>query len=203
MKKFNTKLFCAILALVMVFGVVVGGTIAWLTDKTETITNTFTVGNVNIDLTEATKTNVLNGTDYQFKMVPGEDITKDPKVTVEGGSEACYLFVKPTESANLDTFITYTIGVCEDGENTWAGIDTDEDGNDDVYFIEVGASEDDQVFNVLEGNKVTVNGSVTQANMNDLTTNGNNPTLSFTAYAVQKVGFANAEAAWEEAAKLG
>ena len=82
-----------LVALVAVFGMAVGGTIAWLTDQTEPITNTFTVGNINIELKE---------TATEFKMVPGVTIVKDPKITVKSGSEACYLFVKVEKSANLD-----------------------------------------------------------------------------------------------------
>ena len=78
-----------ILALVLVFGAAVGGTIAYLTDTTDPVTNTFTVGNIDITLAE---------TKDDFKMVPGCDIAKDPKVTVTANSEDCWLFVKIDES---------------------------------------------------------------------------------------------------------
>ena len=45
------KTIALLLVLVMIFGISVGGTIAYLTDK-EAVTNTFTVGNVKIKLTE-------------------------------------------------------------------------------------------------------------------------------------------------------
>ncbi len=45
------KTLALLLVLVMIFGISVGGTIAYLTDK-ETVTNTFTVGDVKIKLTE-------------------------------------------------------------------------------------------------------------------------------------------------------
>ena len=60
-----------VLSLMMVLAVAaVGGTIAWLTDSTDAVTNTFTVGNINIDLTETKN--------LDLKMVPGNTITKDP-----------------------------------------------------------------------------------------------------------------------------
>ena len=71
----------ALLALVLVIGCVAGGTVAWLVAKTDPVVNTFTYGNINIALAETT------GEDY--KIIPGKDISKDPKVTVKGGSEAC------------------------------------------------------------------------------------------------------------------
>lgn len=174
------KSIALVLALVLVVGGVVGGTIAWLTDKTEEIKNTFTVGNIDITLAETT-------TDY--KMIPGETIAKDPKVTVVGGSEACWLFVKITESANLDDFITYA--PVED----WIALE----GNDGVYYREVAAAADDQEFAVLEGNEVTVNGDVTKAKMDAIEDGtATEPTLTFKAYAIQKAGFDTAADAWEE-----
>ena len=74
------KKLTTVLAIVLVVALSVAGTYAYLTDKTATIKNTFTVGNVNIDLTE--------GTGEFYKMVPGTTIEKNPKVTVEADSEA-------------------------------------------------------------------------------------------------------------------
>ena len=88
-------LLVGLMSLVAVISI--GGTIAWLTDKTDAVTNTFTTSDISIELAE-TKSN--------FKMVPGNTIDKDPKVTVKANSEACWLFVKIEESANLDDYIT-------------------------------------------------------------------------------------------------
>ena len=71
------KKLTTVLAIVLVVALSVAGTYAYLTAKTAQVVNTFTVGNVNIDLTEKT-------TDY--KMVPGTTINKDPKVTVKADS---------------------------------------------------------------------------------------------------------------------
>ena len=76
------RTIAAMLAVAMLFGCVVGGTVAWLTTKTEAVVNTFTVGDINITLTETPK---------DFKMVPGNTISKDPKVTVKDGSEASWI----------------------------------------------------------------------------------------------------------------
>ena len=78
-----------IVAIALVLCCVVGGSLAWLVDQTDPVKNTFTVGDINIDLTETT-------TDY--KMVPGNTIAKDPTVTVKADSEASWLFVKVTAS---------------------------------------------------------------------------------------------------------
>ena len=176
------KTLALLLALVLVFGAAVGGTIAYLTDTTGPVENTFTVGNINIDLAE-TATN--------FKMVPGCDIAKDPKVTVVANSEACWLFVRIDESTNLDDFISYTVA------SGW----TQGDGTNipaNVWCRSVTASTTDQTFSVLTGDKVTVKNTVTKTMMDALTDN-TRPTLTFTACAVQADGFSTAAAAYAQA----
>ena len=173
------KVLICVVAVVLVLCCAVGGTIAWLTATTATVVNTFTVGDINIELTETT-------TDY--KMVPGNIITKDPKVTVKAGSEACWLFVKVKESTNLSDFIGYAI------VDDWKPL-ADVAG---VYYREVGATAADQVFEVLAGSKVTVKETVTKEQMNALKEANNYPTLTFTAYAVQKDNIDDPATAWSK-----
>lgn len=153
----------------------VGVTVAWLTDTTQTITNTFTTSDITIELTETT------GTSY--KMVPGATITKNPVATVKAGSEACWLFVKLEKSANFDSFMEYEIA------EGWTALS----GVDGVYYRAVGTSPAviaaDQSYDVLLNDTVTVKSTVTKANMNALTST-TYPTLKVTAYAVQQEGFA-------------
>ena len=159
----------------------VAGTLAWLTDKTAPVVNTFTVGDINNTLTESDN--------LDLKMVPGKDISKDPKVTVKAGSEACWLFVKVVKSGNFDSFMTFEIA------NGWTEL-TEGSG---VYYRNVGdKSADgatDEPFPVISGNKVTVKNTVTKADLNGLT-EATYPTLTLTAYAVQKDGIADAATAW-------
>ena len=179
------KSLALLVALVLAIGCVIGGTLAWLTAKTDPVVNTFTYGDINITLEETT------GTSY--KIIPGVDIEKDPKVTVKGGSEACYLFVK-VEEENWPTFtesdgtrkVKYGIA---DG---WTAL-TGETG---VYYREVGAVTADTFFDVLAGNVVTVSKNLTKTEVSGITTQ---PKLTFTAYAVQKDGIADPGNAWTKA----
>ena len=95
------KKIALLMACVMAFGIAVGGTLAWLTDTTEEVKNTFTQSDVDITLAETT------GPSY--KMVPGDTIAKDPKATVLADSEACWLFVKVVESTDkkFGDYMTY------------------------------------------------------------------------------------------------
>ncbi len=174
----SSKAFAAVLALVLVLGCALGGTVAWLGAESGPVTNTFTYGDINIALTETT------GEDY--KIIPGVDIAKDPKVTVEADSEACWLFVKVDE---VGTFVadkvTYSVA---DG---WTALT----GQPGVYYREVGAVTADTDFYVLKDNVVKVSDTLTKEEIKDIPTG---PTLTFTAYAVQKDGIADAATAWSK-----
>ena len=174
------KTLALVLALTLLVAGVVGGTLAWLTDQTAEVKTTFTVGDINIGLTETTA---------DYKMVPGNTIAKDPTVTVKANSEACWLFVKVTESTDLKDFITYAIA------EGWTALS----GVDGVYYREVPASAADQTFSVLAGDAVTVKSDVTRTMLETAKTDA--PTLTFQAYAIQKDHFATADAAWAEVSK--
>ena len=145
--------------------------------------NTFTYGKINIALTETT------GAEY--KIIPGVNISKDPKVTVNGGSEACWLFVKVAEEGTfVANKVTYSIA---DG---W----TQGDGTDipaNVYYREVNAVTADTDFYVLKDNMVTVSENLTKEEVKSVTAE-NQPKLIFTAYAVQKDGINTAADAWDK-----
>lgn len=161
-----TKTMFMILAVVLIVGISVGGTLAWLTAQSETVTNTFATSDIKVELKETT------GTEY--KMVPGNTITKDPQATVLTGSEECWLFVKLVKSTNFDSYLEYTMA---DG---WAPVT----GETNVYARKVTTDKIGTAFNVLKDNQVTVKGTVTKADMNALTT-ATYPTLTVTAYASQ------------------
>lgn len=175
------KTLISIIAVALVICVSIGGVLAYLTSTTDEVVNTFTVGNINLDLTETTGN--------QYKMVPGQTITKDPKVTVKANSEESYVFIKVTKSTNakFDDYMTYDIA---DG---WTALD----GNDGVYYREVAATTADTDFVVIKDNIVTVKGTVTKDMMDNLSTE-TYPTLTFKAAAVQKAGFSTATDAWAQ-----
>ena len=181
----SSRAFIALLALVLVIGCVAGGTVAWLVAKTEPVVNTFTYGNIDIALAENT------GKDY--KIIPGTDITKDPKVTVKGGSEACWLFVKVEEVGAISTITTDPVHYGID--TGWAQL-KDKDGKDisGVYYRLVDAVDNDTAFNVLKDNKIIVSGELTKETINGYAVQ--QPTLTFTAYAVQKENIDTAADAW-------
>ena len=75
----------SVAACAMVGALAVGGTMAYLTDN-ESATNTFTVGKVQVDLTEP---NYPGNESQDVKnLVPNQELQKDPKVTNTGVNDA-------------------------------------------------------------------------------------------------------------------
>lgn len=180
----SVKAFVAILALVLALGCAAGGTFAWLIDRSATVTNTFTYGDINIELTET------SGNDY--KIIPGVNLTKNPRVTVKVNSEACWLFVKVEDSGVLkENRITYEI------DSGWTKLE----GAENVYYRVVDATDNTPAsYPVLKDDKVTVSSDLTKTEIAEITAKGATNTLKFTAYAVQKDGIDKVEDAWAKVA---
>lgn len=175
------KTLALLAALVLVIGCIIGGTLAWLTDKTDTVVNTFTTSDIKVKLEETTGT--------AYKMVPGYELEKDPKAWVVAGSEDCYLFVKLDWANN-----TYTSGETAKSYLDWAIADgwTPVPGKTNVYYRTVNSKQmssdngANNAYPILAGNKVTVSGDITKEQMNALDAeDAVKPTLTITAYASQ------------------
>ena len=196
-KRAGTKATALLLALVMLLCGVMGGTIAWLFATPDPVVNTFTYGDINIEL-EETDTGLDDDDDdntNQYEMIPGEEITKDPVVTVKEGSEAMWLFVKLEKSENFDTFMEYAV------DSSWVKLNETEE----VYYRHITAEEvvdQDLAIHIIADDKVTVKETVTKEMLNELDADAQNvtyPTLTVTAYAVQSAGNATAADAWAKA----
>ncbi len=160
-------------ALLLTVGV--GVTVALLVSSSKPVINTFTVGGVDITLTE---------TDIEYKMTPGVTLPKDPTVTVLANSEKSWLFVKVDKENDFDTFCTYEI---QDG---WIALE----GQAGVFYQMVEKSSADQLFTVLKNNSIHIKDTVTEEQLSGVTVN---PTLTVTAYAIQSDGLTTPAAAWQ------
>lgn len=194
-KKIIAMLSVFIMLALVVIGSSVSGTVAWLVSKSESTVSTFTLGDINITLKES------DFGSQPIKIIPGIDIGKDPKVTVMANSEACWLFVKVEESnwpdfkeANGTRKVSYSVN------NGWNVLEN----NPGVYFREVSA-EDAQKgidYTVLAGSEscpsgvIKVSQELTKEEINSISSYGNQPSLTFTAYAVQRTDIDTADAAW-------
>ena len=89
----SKKKIISLCLVVCLLATAIGGTLAYFTDTDNQVKNTFTVGNVSIDLTETNKINGVEVTGNAFENVmPGSVITKTPVVT-NNSSEDAYVRV--------------------------------------------------------------------------------------------------------------
>lgn len=180
------KTLALLVAVVVVVGCVIGGTVAWLTARSEPVVNTFTYGDINIELQE----DVSN--EEPFKILPGNNIEKDPYVIVKANSEACWLFVK-IEEDHWPSFMETdrsTRKVRYEVADGWTALD-----GSNVYYRGVDATENDTTkMYILKDNQVIVSDTLTKGNINSINTQ---PKLTFTAYAVQRdENITTAQDAW-------
>ena len=202
-----------ILALVLVFGAAVGGTIAYLT-STDSVTNTFTVGNVAIKLDEAEVDEygkaVENSdgrvTANTYKLIPGLTYAKDPMVTVLKDSESSYIKMTVTfsKAAELDAIFAPNgadmTSIFNGYDNTtWIYKGNTENTNANTRTYEfwyketVAAPTADVALDALF-DSITVPSSITKEQLATI----EGMTITVNAYAMQAAGFANAEAAWDQ-----
>ena len=186
----SRKTLVIILALTVTMVTAAGGTLAFLYG-TQGVKNTFTYGDIQIDL-EETDTGLdpdQNPDTNQYSMLPGQPIHKDPKVTVYVGSLDCWLFVELTESWNFADYLSYTVA---DG---WEPLE----GVPGVFCRAVDAMAESQTFPVIKDDLIYMKESVTLGQLATLT-DADYPTLTIKAYAIQRSAAieetATAQAAW-------
>lgn len=195
-------LLVGLMSLVAVISI--GGTIAWLTDTTEEVTNTFTAANIDIDLDETKAPNGANlaaNEKWEAKLVPGNTYSKNPKVTIKAGSEPCWLFIKVTDTNNTINGLTGNVLTYSVDTTTWTAVD----GHTGFYYKKIEtATTSNTPYNVLTGTTgyadgyVTVNSGLTKAMEESMKTNGTTPTITVMAAAVQLDNVADVAAAWDK-----
>lgn len=170
-----------VLAMVLVCIVSVTGTLAYLTSKTEVVTNTLTVGDVKITLDEAPvgeDGQAVEGDrvmENEYKLFPGKSYDKDPTVHVDAKSENAWLFVKVENGiagieADGDTKIETQMAAkgwtLVDGEtNIYAYKDIVKAGENIVVFdgFAIDSAVDNTGLAAYDGKTITVQALAVQA----------------------------------------
>ena len=205
MKK-TKKIVALALAAVMLVSATVAVTVAYL-QSTDSVTNTFTVGKVEIILNEAPvdadgkETTGDRVKENSYKLYPGKEYDKDPTVFVDDESEDCYVFVEVLNGIEEIEDATNTI---EDQilANGWKLLS----GN--VYYYTGKSDETNYNANgaiVSKGaelvvfEKFKIASDVDNTELARYATNeeaANPVRIEINAYAVQEETFATAAAAW-------
>lgn len=195
-KNNSKKLTVVLLSVILVLCCTIGGTLAWLMDTTDPVTNAFTAGNVDITLKETPYdaetgeygANLVEGQNNSYPAIPGATYEKDPTVEVVTGSEDCYLFVKFEYTENADTYLNYTSNLTT--TKGWKQIDTTTANGvtTEVWYRVVKKTDTTRSFALLAdlpnksvGITLEIKSSVTNQNMDTAAAQS----LTWTAYAVQ------------------
>ena len=227
MKKFKKALVLFLCAVLLVAGSV-AGTLAYLQAKSDVVQNTFTIGDVQIDLDEANVDEYGDLADLsrvksnEYKLLPGHDYIKDPTVTVKADSEESYIrmFVTINKQAQLDAIFTV---INEERANnnldplTIANVLTGADNNKWIPFAEVENNNNTRTYEfryyktvstVDAGDmrleplftKIEMPGEITNAQLKTLYAANatDNLKIDVVAEAIQADGFDTADAAWAE-----
>ena len=211
--KARNKILLLALCMAALIAVSVLGTMAYLTAE-DTVTNTFTVGKVDIKLDEAkvnTDGSLVGNADRvkanEYKLLPGHTYNKDPMVTVLSGSESSYVKMTVTFSkANeLDAIFAPTGADLTSIFNGFDAANWISKGNTKYttantrtyefwYKESVGAPTADVTLDALF-DSITVPGTITGEQLKTI----EGMTITVNAYAIQADGFADAAAAWAAA----
>ena len=206
------------IALVLVVALAVGATYAYLTATTGKVENTFTAGKavaqgdlklyeskakLNDDGTYSLDKTAEPVTSNTYTVMPGVNLPKDPTVEVTKAEGPYYLFVEVTKGAKVDgTTLAYTV----DGSK-WVKLEGIT-GDREVYAYKTA---DGTVPAILKGKLAATQilaptADTKDAADNTITVSGDekltgalsaaDANLTFTAYACQAAGFANATAAF-------
>lgn len=199
MKK--TKLLTTLGAVALIGAIGVGSTFAYLSATTDTVTNTFTVGNVRFDglnggLTESLVERDANGnyvdadevgvwsvTENKYEnLVAGEDLYKDPTVHIAANSEDCWVYAKIVNT-NPDLTITYST----DWTDVTAAYKTAKQIKGDIDYVVYA-----KAAKVEKSAKVTNSTIFTNVHVGDTVTGGTTfNAITVKACAVQAAGFAS------------
>ena len=209
----RTKMKALVLSLCAVLLVVttVFVTMAYLTSQ-DSVTNTFTVGEISLTLDEKDTDNSKTDTTTEgrdkaneYHLLPSNTYEKDPTVHVAKNSEDCYVYVKVVNGIAEAEATTGTY----DGKEYksiadqiaalgWTQLVVDDAPVEGVYYKEVGQKDVNRDLVVFKEFRIKDEISNTELKKYATEANTTEPTkiIEVTAYAVQQAGFTDAADAW-------
>ena len=205
-------LLIAVVAIALAVLAATGATLAWLTADSDEVTNTFTVGNITIELKEhefanGALTTTEVATNNTYKVVPGATEGKDPFVKVQKGSEACYVYAKVVNnlviSTTTDSTTTYDEVATLNVTSAWTLIGTSTTNGVTTYLYRYNEIVDalnantDWVPTTAVFDSVTYDGEeITSDNIIQLT----GKTIVIDAFAHQSANLTNGQSTADTAA---
>jgi len=216
----KNKALMLVLSMALIVVASVFTTLAYFTAQ-DTVTNTFTVGDIEITLdeTKVTPDGKVDTTvstrvkENEYHLLPGHSYIKDPTIHVTAGNEDCYLYVEITNNLTNTTLeAAYEVGtVGDEGYKNYGKISDQLKANgwkvlagNVYYYVGTDTANDNGVIVTKESARdyVVFNGFKIQGTgvtATDLAAVESDKAITVKAYAIQADGFASASAAWEAA----
>jgi len=220
------KILAAICATALIVCISVGATVAYLTSKDQVI-NTFTVGQVHIELDEAPvdadgkETTGKRVKANSYKLYPGQTYDKDPMVTVRDESDEAFIRMIVTvgdiaslkkafpandypELYNDDVFLLQ--GLVDWKSTAWPFVEVIEKDNKAVYefrhYATVSTIDEDDNTTIDDAKAKALAPLFTEITIpgtidNDGIANLAKVTITVDAHAIQARGFDSADEAWD------
>jgi len=209
--KLKQRVLIACLSLIAITSTII--TFALLTFKTDTIVNTFTVGEVSLKLDETDVDengipipNADRVTGNEYKLIPGKTYVKDPTLTVLSGSEPSYvrLLVTITKAKEIKEVFgsdflpeNYVTGW---DKNKWISTSIKENQDNSItyefrYFEPVSGKVNDQKQDVVLTalfNSFTVPTKLTGEDLKKI----KDFEIKVVGHGIQATGFKSAQEAW-------
>ncbi|MDR1960835.1 MAG: SipW-dependent-type signal peptide-containing protein [Gracilibacteraceae bacterium] len=191
------KILSLVLCVALVGAVSIGATLAYLTDSTSEISNLFTIGNVSGTLQEKIEVWRANGDKYKEidwtsdpqtvnQILPGDTISKDPRVAIDPNSAPAYVFLVTKTDAGLGDLVDFIKSPdAFDTDHNWVQFYYSDTENYYYYNGVLGP-------NATTGNNGYAKGNLTlKTNLPDSATDFN---VSFKAYLIQSAGLTQKQA---------
>lgn len=199
----NKKIMIFVTAMVLVFAMVTGATLAYVTSFADPVKNTFVTGDFGV--VTLSESGDDGGADHKYTIIPGCDINKRPKFSFEFSDDAivtgALVFVTMDTASAWSTSDKKTFnGTINDVTNAlsfsvnmdnWDGV-FENDGVYVYYKLLNGHTTDialSDFFTVEDDNTITVSGSLDEDDCKSIMNNMSNYEITFKAYAIQKDGF--------------
>lgn len=217
------KLLVLALCMALVASISVVATLAYFTDN-DSVTNTFTVGKVEIMMYETDTDTDTNSEDNktidgvqrdqanEYHLLPGQTYDKDPIVYVEEDSDDCFVYVK-VENGLYDIQKAAVVLVPgAEGQTVEQELTVEEQlaaygwtalkDVANVYYREHAKSDDQAKYNVFTKFAIAddAHNKAPEENEIDLKylADYEEAEIKVTAYAIQKAGFDDEKIAWEK-----
>jgi hypothetical protein len=200
----NKKLIIFVTTMVVVFAMVTGVTVAYMTSLSNPVTNTFVTGDFGV--VKLTETGDDGGTAHKYTIIPGCDINKRPQYSFTFSKDAivtgAFVFVtmdpatawKTTDDKkfigeiNGKDALEFTVNM-----SNWNGVFV-QDGVYVYYKLLNGTTTNISTTSFFtvdsNGNTISVSTGLVEADCKAIMNNMSNYDITFKAYAIQKDGFA-------------